>query len=244
MNKLNILFVDLETLPNIVYNWKTGFDIQIPTEFIIQEREIFCIGFKWAGKRNTVKNFFRKPGVSERDILRKFSKVAAKADIIIGHNGDNFDIKWLKSRNMILNLPPLPPIKSIDTLKLARSNFTLNSNKLGYLADILGIGRKTDTGGMQLWKDVMARKPEAIKHMVRYCNNDVILLEKIFNRIAPHVTKLPINKGVIETGSNTSCPSCGSKHTHKRGFTYTVTKRYQRRQCKKCFKYFQAELVK
>ncbi len=249
VNNLKVLYIDIETLPNIVYNWKTGYDISISPEFIIKEREIFCIGYKWKGTNVGRGNFSRSTGASERNILMKFAKLAEKADIIIGHNGDAFDIKWLRSRTMILNLKPLPIIKSIDTLKLARSNFTLNSNKLDYLADILGLGRKIHTGGMQLWKDVMgARGPKeqkrAGKHMDKYCNWDVDLLERVHDRISPHTTNLPVHTGYLLTGSKRSCTHCGSIDVYSRGVGHNKTSTYRRYSCNKCHGWTKGETIK
>lgn len=244
MNKLSILFLDIETLPNIVYNWKTGYDITIPTDFIVQERSIFCIGYKLVGTRIEKGNFYRTKGITERSVLKKFSKIMEKADLVVAHNGDKFDLRWLKARNLILGLKPLPDIKSIDTLKLARSNFDLNSNKLAYLAQILGLGNKQETGGFDLWKGVMEGQVSAVKKMVSYCNKDVDLLEQVYLKLAPHVKSLSLNIGRIQTGSEAACPHCGSIHTIRRGHSYTQTVTYVRRQCKKCFKYFRGEKKK
>ena len=40
------LFFDIETSPNIVYSWRTGYNLTITTENIITERAIICISYK------------------------------------------------------------------------------------------------------------------------------------------------------------------------------------------------------
>ncbi len=53
--------------------------------------------------------------------------------MIIAHNGDAFDYRYLKTRMVIKGLPVLPPIASIDTYKIVKSNFKFNANRLDYV---------------------------------------------------------------------------------------------------------------
>lgn len=229
--KLKKLYIDIETLPNIAVNWAAGSEVSIPYNFIIKEREILCIGYKWEGKR--VQNLCRSKRVSEKDILKKFLKIASEADVIIGHNGDRFDIKWIKTRLLMLDLGPLPDIISIDTLKLARSNFLFNSNKLDYIAKALGIGHKVSTGGMDLWLKCMEMQPSALKTMVKYCNKDVELLEKIDKKLAPYVTNYPVNRGSRRAKNLNMCYNCDKRGT-KHGRRITRSQAYQRYKCSSC----------
>jgi len=67
--------------------------------------------------------------------------------------------------------------------------------------------------------------------MVRYCQNDVRLLERIYLKLRPYMLTHP-NSGVYIDGR--VCPKCGSKNTQFRGFAYTNTSKYRRLRCNDC----------
>jgi DNA-directed RNA polymerase subunit RPC12/RpoP len=104
-----------------------------------------------------------------------------------------------------------PQYTTIDTLKQARSTFRFNSNKLDYIANFLGIGSKLETG-FGLWRDIVLHNDKkALASMIKYCKNDVVILEKVFNHLSsyvPHKT----HRGVALYDDRNSCPHCGSKH--------------------------------
>src|SRR5699024_5085271 len=60
----------------------------------------------------------------QEQFLRKVHRLMEKADIIVGHNVDRADVPWLKGDLHIeAGLPPLPPFKTVDTLKVMRREF-------------------------------------------------------------------------------------------------------------------------
>ena len=52
--KVKRLFWDIETSPNIVLAFRTGFDLTINYDVIIHERKIICIGYKWEGDKKII----------------------------------------------------------------------------------------------------------------------------------------------------------------------------------------------
>lgn len=118
MGKIRRLFADLETSPNIVLAFSAGYNLTINHDAIIQERKVICIGYKWEGERDvTVLRWSRDQ--DDRQLLIDFFKVAEKADEIVAHFGNNFDIPWLRTRCLIHHLDPVPLYKTIDTKALA-----------------------------------------------------------------------------------------------------------------------------
>ena len=85
--------------------------------------------------------------------MESLLSVINQYDIIVAHNGDNFDIKKIMTRFAIHWLHVDRRIKSIDTYKIAKREFWATSNKLDYLCRMFGLNVKTDTGWFQLWKD-------------------------------------------------------------------------------------------
>jgi len=206
MNR-NRLFFDIETSPNIGLFWKSGYKINIGYENIIKERAIICISYKWAGGK--VHNLYWDKDQNDRTMIEKFVKVMNKADEIVAHNGDNFDIKWLRTRCIRFGVRIDPNIVTIDTLKLCRSKFNFNSNRLDYVAKFLGVGEKQETGGFDLWKDITINNDrKALKRMVKYCDNDVVILEKAWDKLNQYV---PAKTSIGRVYSD--CPECGSEHT-------------------------------
>lgn len=203
------LYFDIETSPNIGFFWTAGFKLNISTESIIKERAIICICYKWEEDKITHSlNWDSKQ--NDKKMLQEFIKVANEADELVGHNGDKFDLSWVRTRCLFHRLEMFPTYTTIDTLKVARSKFKFNSNKLNYIAQYLGIGEKIHTE-YNLWKDIVLNKDKvAMDKMIKYCKMDVILLEKVHKELSLHIPA-KTHYGVIFGGDRGSCPECGSE---------------------------------
>lgn len=236
-NKFKRLYFDIETSPNIVFSWNIGYKLNLMHDSIIKERRIICICYKWEHE-NKVHSLTWNKG-DDKEMLIKFVAVMNIADECIGHNSDQYDLKWVRTRAMFHDISVFPDYTTVDTLKLSRRGFRFNSNKLDYIGQFLGLGKKKDTGGFGLWKDIVLNNSrESLKKMVDYCIGDVLLLEKIFNRLNPYV-KHKTHVGVLEGGDKCNCPNCGSDRLQKRGISVSaVGYKKQRLQCQICGKYF------
>ncbi len=173
-------------------------------------------------------------------MLKDFIEVMHQADEIVGHNNNKFDTRWIRTRCIFHGISMMPEFKSLDTLRTSRKGFYFNSNRLDYISKYLGVGKKKETGGFGLWKGVMASEKPALTKMVKYCKNDVVILEKVFNKLNPY-TLSRTHVGVLKGLSNETCPECGGQHVQKRGISITATGgKKQRMQCQTatCGKYF------
>jgi DNA polymerase elongation subunit (family B) len=232
MSKIKRLFFDCETSPNIGMFWSAGYKLNITADSIIKERAIICICYKWGGS-DEVYHLTWDKNQNDKKMLEQFIKIANEADELVGHNGDKFDLAWIRTRCLYHNIPIFPNYTTIDTLKHARAKFKFNSNKLDYIAKFLGIGGKIHTG-YDLWKNIVLDKDkESLDKMVEYCKNDVVILEKVYNRMA---TVIPHK--LHHDGDKTTCPECGSNKLtfSKRRISAMGTMRYQL-QCKGCGRY-------
>ncbi len=202
------LFLDLETSPNIGMFWRAGFKLTITPESIIKERAIICAGYKWAHEKGARILVWDK-NQDDKALLAALIPIIAQADEVIMHNGDRFDMPWVRTRALFHGLPPVPDVKLIDTLKWARSKFYFNSNKLDYIAKYLGIGGKLKTE-FGLWKDVVLNKDAAaLKRMAEYCMNDVLLLERVWARLFDLMAP-KTHVGVLGGGDKWTDPRTGS----------------------------------
>lgn len=207
------LFFDIEVSANIGMFWESGYKKNIDHSNIIKERAIICICYKWEDEKE-VHALHWDSKQCDKKLLEKFIKVANESDELCGHNGDRFDLAWIRTRCLFHKIEMFPIYTTIDTLKISRSKFKFNSNKLDYIAQFLGMGKKIKTE-FSLWKDILLHKDKvALAKMIKYCQNDVILLEKIYKKMSPHI----VNKahyGVIFGQDRGSCVECGSNELHR-----------------------------
>lgn len=207
---LRRLFLDLETSPNVVLSWRVGRKISLDPSNILKERAIICACWKWEGDDEMFSVTWDK-NQDDKAVVDALVPVLAESDEIIYQNGDRFDLPWFRTRCLFHGLMPLPNYKTLDTLKIARSKFYFNSNRLDYIAKFLGLGGKIKTE-FNLWKDVVLDKcPEALAKMVEYCGHDVVLLEQVYNRLML-TTKPKTHAGVMNGGDKWYCPHCGSNN--------------------------------
>ena len=202
------LFYDIETSYNIVKAWRAGYNLTITPEDIIHERAIISICYKWEGEEGVTVLTWNKG--CDKNVITQFVKVMAEADELVGHNIDRFDTKFVMGRALKHGILGLPKYQSTDTLKLARKHFMLNSNKLDYIAQFLGLGSKTKHRGMSMWDDIILRNDKkALDEMIEYNIQDVHLTEEVYKKLTDY--SLPkVNHTSKQTGITHSCPECGS----------------------------------
>jgi DNA polymerase III epsilon subunit-like protein len=242
MAEPRIILWDIETTHNLAAIFRL-FEDYTSHENIIQERYVVCAAWKALGENrvqavSTLDNpsLYRRNPHDDRHVVKTLHNVLSEADVIIAHNGDSYDIKFTEGRMLAHGLSPLPPITSIDTLKVAKSRLLLNSNKLDYLARYLGFGKKVRTDN-EMWLDILKGGPAAtvaIKKMVEYNKHDVVLLEKVFLKLRPYCAN-HINRALF---GGTGCPRCGSTHVQSRGTHKAISRVYSRYQCQDCGGWF------
>ncbi len=241
MNKQKILFLDLETSPSLAWVWSTGKQYVGHTQ-ILEPTKIICAAYKFEGKSPVQCLEWTNKTQDDKPMLVKLSKVLEEADVIIAHNGANFDMKHINARMAFHDLPPIRAIMIEDTLKQSRSSFKLASHSLAYLAKYFKVGAKMATGGIDLWLKVwLEHDIKAMAKMVKYCKNDVVLLEKVYNRLKRYLSSSKINRATASENHEV-CPSCGGK-THKHGVRQTSPlRKVQIFKCIKCLKQFRSGL--
>ena len=234
--KPRILFYDLETSPNIVTSWGLFVGGMLSPDSIISERTIICGSWKWQGQRDVVSACVdaRTPA-ADQSVVQLLCNAIREADAVVAHNGDKFDMRWINARAVFHGLPPLPPVIQIDTLKIAKAKFKFNSNKLAYLVEFLKVGKKIKTE-FGLWKACMAGDVKALAKMVRYNRRDIVILERVYDKLAPYVPAR-LNAQLFRAAG---CPSCGASRVQSRGLAYTIAHAYKRFQCTKCGHWFRS----
>lgn len=233
------LFLDIETCPNIGYFWSAGYKVDISYQQILEERRIITAAWKWEGK-DKIHDIAWDNDRQDEKLVHKLTGVMNKADEIVAHYGNGFDLPWVRTRAMRHGIV-VPNWKSIDTKAWSSNYFYLNSNKLDYLAQYLGLGAKIRTE-YDLWKDATGgnnrQSKAAVEKMRTYNRMDVILLEKVF-KVLSNYCPLPSHAGVMEGNARWSCPKCGGDNIAYCKPTVSKTGIVKHEMlCKDCPKYF------
>lgn len=214
------IFWDIETCPNIGFSW--GFGKQyLGMDHIIHEGQIMCICWKEQGEKKV--HHLQWNGKTDKSVVAEFKKVIEEADELVAQFGDNFDLPWYNGRHLIHGLPPVASAKTADTYKMASRHFRLNCFKLDYLASLLFGERKIKTT-FEWWRRCHpvtnpdeADRAKWLAKMVKYCKKDVVLLEKVWEKLAMYDPP-GTHQGVYQRGDQFykwTCPRCASAHVIK-----------------------------
>lgn len=230
--KAKILLFDIECAPLVSENW--GFYEQTALR-VTRASYLISFAYKWLGGEVKAYSHLNCPGKTVRDDharVKRLWRLFNQADVVIAHNGRDFDVKLAMAFFAHNGLPPPRPFKLVDTKLVAKRHFRFYSNKLDELGAYLNLGRKMHTGGIDLWFRCDAGDHQALKTMVIYNKQDVELLEKVYLRMRPFMDIHP-NYNVM-LGRVVACPNCGGKVMEKRGYHMTRLTRAQRYLCKDC----------
>lgn len=218
-----VLLFDIETSPIIAYLW-SKWQQGIQDDDIIEDWSILCFSAKWLFDDKIMSFQLTKKELKTRDdsrIVRELWSLLDEADIVIAHNGQRFDIKKANSKFIEnrLNLPS--SFQVIDTLLHARKKFAMTSNKLDFLGEKLGVGRKLDTP-KGMWRMIMEGDYDMLDKMAEYCNQDVFLLEDVYLTMRAYIQPHP-NMGLYIEENAQACTCCGSQNISNTGKSYTTT---------------------
>lgn len=228
MSSPRILFLDIETFPQLAYTWS---NYKVNVISVKEPWSICCFSAKWLGGEHVTRALPDYKDSTDFQITRDLWRLVNEADIVIAHGADRFDIKKINSRFLFHRLSPPRPFRTVDTLKIARKLFGFTSNKLDDLCAGLGLGHKMNTGGFSLWQGCMEGNSAAWTRMRAYNKNDVVLLEKLYYRLLPWINNHPNTAVYLQ---KECCPKCGSTNLQSRGTRHTSTRAYRQWSCSDC----------
>ena len=194
---------------------------------------------------------------NEKQLLVKFMKAFNECDEAVAHYGKKFDIKFLNSRMSIYDLPPLKPIKLIDTWRILKDKFMLITNKLDSAINFFNCPYAKPSLGWPIWRRVSLGDRKAHKILRHRCRYDVLSLAWLYkhklrvhatgtvNRSLAHDKESVADHEIKSQLLKANCPSCGVKGSLKReGYRYTQTTTKVQLSCRKCCKWPTAPLNK
>jgi ribosomal protein L44E len=231
-----ILSFDIELAPMEAFIFSLATDY-VPHKNIKKDWYIMCIAAKFLDEDEVYYWDVSKQRnkMDDSKILAKFQKLLDRADFVTGHNIDKFDTKKINTRNLLRDRNHVPlPIKSVDTLKIARKYFSFPSNSLDYIAKFLGCTPKMTQRkfeGMRLWIECINNNPEAWAEMQAYCKQDVLTQIEVFDVLKRFDASLNFQAFYQKP----TCV-CGSTNFHMDGIAYTNKGQFQRYKCDNCGK--------
>ncbi len=227
---MKILTVDIENRPNLAYVWGL-WDQNVGLTQLVEAGETISFAAKWHGKKEVL--FYSVHHHGKEEMLAQAHRLLSEADVVVGYNSKNFDMKHLNKEFILAGMSPPEPYAQVDLLNVVRKQFKFPSNKLDYVSQALQLGAKTSHSGFELWRDCMEGKEKAWNLMRKYNKQDVVLTEKLYDRLLPWIPSHP-TVGLYVSFQDDTCPNCGSDDLQKRGFAYTKISKFQQYVCKSC----------
>lgn len=240
-NNTKILLIDIETSPSVFMGWGR-FDVNVSQDQVLSESFILTYSAKWLYDESVMFGAISYEEVKEENDYRlvgELHDLLDKADIVIGHNVNRFDIKVINTRMVLHGFNPPSPYRTIDTLQMARANFKFPSNKLGSLCEYLGLETKVETGGFKLWRGYMLGDEESKQKMIEYNIQDTIILEQVYLKLRAwsrtHPNLQIYNNDIFDI----ICPCCESDDIKKTNKLFTTNlSAFETYQCNFCGKWF------
>lgn len=186
-----VLIFDLETAPliaNVYRLWNNKF---ISHKDLERDFFIYSFSCKWWGENEVFYRDNRSQDDFENDkeLLINLSELINQADVLVGFNSTNFDVKKLNTRLIINGLPQCKPFKQIDLYKIAKEKFSFTSNSLAYLSKTLVPHAEKLTHakfpGTSMIKECLKGNIEAWEENKVYNKQDVIATEALLDVLLP-----------------------------------------------------------
>lgn len=240
VRRVRVLTLDIETMYADVAGAFGQWQQNFPINKIIRPVRIIAVAAKWLGEKPVVYTEWEH---GQEGMLEATHQLLSEADIVVTYNGDNFDVRHLQFEFAKLGMTRPKPYKSIDLLKVVRRNFRPMSNKLDFVAQQLGVGKKVEHTGIELWIKVNEGDEKARALMVKYAKGDVELTERLYLRLLPWLPGT-VNLPLI-AGNDTGCPNCGNPKMKSEGdSTFTTLTEYALMSCTRCKSWVRANVVR
>lgn len=223
---MRTLVLDIETAPHLGWVWSL-WDQNVSLSQVEQVGSVLCWAAKWSDKRQVL--FASDHHDGHQSMLEQVWELLDEADVVVGYNSKNFDLKHLAREFLVAGMPPPSPWQDVDLLPAVRRRFKFMSNRLDHVAQQVGLSGKLAHSGFDLWRGCMDGDPKAWATMRRYNIQDVRLTEKLWEVLTPW---LPAGPNRALTGGG--CPRCGHWELIRRGSYRTSTAEWQSLQCKGC----------
>lgn len=239
---MRILTLDIETSPHEAYAFNVWQNNIMPNQ-IIQPTAMLTWAAKWHDdKRVAYRTYY------DDDCHDTLHNMLNEADMVIGYNQDKFDLRHIDREFVERGYMPTKPKASVDMLKVVKKRFNFPHNRLDYVAQRIIGESKLDTGGFELWPAFMRGEDEAMRLMQKYNIQDVVLTEKLYDKLLPWIPNHPFMIDVdVDFGDNFTtyrCPACQSIHVGRKAQRRTRCFAIRQVQCGDCGHWYEGKRKK
>ena len=207
-----VLVFDIETLPMEVYSWRIGNKLSINHDNIIKEWSILSWSAKWFMEPEIMSDCVNSEEAINRNdtrVCQSLWELFNEADVLIGHNGRNFDVRKMNARFIYHEMLPPSPYEVIDTYKDITRVASFTSFKQDYLTKFFQLEEKLETS-FDLWRRCSIGEQEALDEMLEYNKHDVIGLEELYITLRPWMTRHPSLNLYYPDTDGKRCQRCTS----------------------------------
>lgn len=143
--------------------------------------EVTVIAYKWYGRKKT-HVLMQDPSTSVAEILSEFRPVYEEAELVIGHNVREHDLRILDGAFVEQNLPGLPAKWTADSLKDLRRWKDIPKS-LEYLADLLGAPYQKFHMTQHSWREANRFEERGLELARKRCAVDVQVTEWVYDEV-------------------------------------------------------------
>ena len=220
--KPKILIWDLEFKGT--ENWKK--------ELKIFPGYLLCYAGKELGKPGvkilTRRQFRSKDILDDYQLVKAIGNELRDVDMHILQYGSKIDFKFMQTKLMYYNLPPLPePPVMVDTCIVARQRLALVSNSMRTQAEFFKFPEEKMKITHEQWYKAFALDTPTMKIVEARCASDVRITEQLYLKLR----HLMVNHPMIRTEG---CAVCGGFSFKSEGTRATAKRMYRRLYCKNC----------
>lgn len=232
-NSPRVAVCDIETLPIIMMGWSL-WDQNIGLEQIVADGCMLSWAGKFLNESEVYSDILTSGEAKKRDtsrITKSIWEFLSKAQVVIGHNFSQFDVKYINTEFLKHGFPPLK-FTILDTLVVAKQNFRFSSNKMKFLNDQLGIRNKEENSGFPLWRGCSDGDKDSLDTMLHYNIGDIGATEELFYKVRPYVRNF--NVALYNEIIEKQCPVCGSTELTEEGEYFTSAGKWISYRCSNC----------
>lgn len=126
-------------------------------------------------------------GVLDKRIVKDLVKKMQEFSILVGYYSTRFDVPFVRTRALIngLDFPPYGKPYHFDLYYTVRNKFALSRNSLAKAVEMLVRDDEKTHCSAETWSKAKYGDPRALKEILEYNVHDVIITEKLHNKIAP-----------------------------------------------------------
>jgi len=235
----NVLIADIERVQGEAVIRKKFWDMgdvkymqRIKPDDVVSWPRTVCMAAKWYGAPEVTFLAEWQDGGYEQFMIGCW-ELFDRAQIVVGHNMDRFDRKKLNAAWIELGYPPPSPYKIVDTLKVAWSEFSFESNTMDALCKRLGITAKDGHYDIATADAAVAGDVEAQARLESYNIGDIHATEALYDYLRPWMRNHPHNVNG-NADDKPVCNRCWQPEMAANGYTLAVVISYNLYRCSVC----------